>query len=113
MRLDAQEALDPRPVDEERLEGEDRDQDDRRHRTIGTLRLVAALAVPFLFYFARWWALLPLAAFVVLVIAHARVTEARRRARKAVAFYEMGIARIEATLPERWMRSTSAAVEAS
>lgn len=40
------------------------------------------------------WVLVPLAAFVVVAIAHGRVLNARDRARSAVAFYERGLERV-------------------
>jgi hypothetical protein len=42
---------------------------------------------------------LPLAAFVALVIWHDRVLQARRRAERAVSFYEQGLARLTDTWP--------------
>jgi len=45
--------------------------------------------------------LVPIAAFLTLVFAHARVTPARIRADRAVAFYERGVARLE----DRWAGS--------
>ncbi len=44
------------------------------------------------------WLVLPAVAFAALVVAHARVIPARRRADRAVAFYERGLCRIE----DRW-----------
>lgn len=48
--------------------------------------------------FSMWWTLLPASAFVVLVVAHDRVRASIRRARRAVAFYDHGLARLE----DRW-----------
>jgi hypothetical protein len=46
-----------------------------------------------------WWLVLPLAAFVALIIRHERVLRAKKRAEAGVKFYEAGIARIE----DRWI----------
>ena len=51
-----------------------------------------------------WWLLLPLVAFVVLVALHEKIRLQGRRAQRAAAFYERGLARIE----DRWMSATSA-----
>ena len=72
---------------------------ERRHRLVGTLRLLAALSFFLVLWLAPWWAIAPLAVFIVMVVVHIRVAEAKRQAMKAVAFYEMGIARIE----DRWI----------
>jgi hypothetical protein len=72
---------------------------ERRHRRVGTLRLAAALVFFLVLWFAPWWAIVPLAVFVGMVIVHLRIAEAKRQAIKAVAFYEMGIARVE----DRWI----------
>ena len=47
------------------------------------------------------WLLIPGAIFVVLIVVHARVLNARDRAARAVAFYERGLARLE----DRWQGS--------
>ncbi len=46
-----------------------------------------------------WWLLLPLAVFGALVIVHARVVERLERSKRAIQFYERGVARLE----DRWM----------
>jgi hypothetical protein len=51
-----------------------------------------------------WWLLLPLAAFVMLVALHEKIRLQGRRAQRAAAFYERGLARIE----DRWMSATPA-----
>lgn len=48
---------------------------------------------------SAWWLFLPLAVFVVLVAHHERVRAMGRRAQRAAAFYERGLARIE----DRWI----------
>jgi len=45
-----------------------------------------------------WWLLLPLAVFAALVAVHARVVERLQRSRRAIQFYERGVARLE----NRW-----------
>jgi hypothetical protein len=75
---------------------------DRRHRTLGNLRLldfgVAALMAWLVWgrgVLNPFWLLIPIAVFVYLVVAHARVLEARRRAARSVAHYERAIARLD------------------
>ncbi|HEX8619597.1 MAG TPA: DNA mismatch repair protein MutS [Thermoanaerobaculia bacterium] len=67
---------------------------ERRISLIRLLMIVLAVGVAF-------WnvpaALLPLAAFVVLVIAHERIVRARKRAESGAAFYERGLGRIDGT----------------
>jgi hypothetical protein len=46
-----------------------------------------------------WWLSFPVATFVAAVVVHARVAEKKKRALRAVAFYENGLARIE----DRWI----------
>lgn len=46
-----------------------------------------------------WWLILPLVAFLALVLVHDRVIRARRRLARIVAWYERGLARIE----DRWI----------
>src|SRR6185295_1234010 len=46
-----------------------------------------------------WWLLAAGAVFGVLVVLHDRVIQAKRRAARAVTFYEDGLARIE----DRWI----------
>ena len=46
-----------------------------------------------------WWLLGPIVLFLALVIVHERVLQVKRRAKRAVAFYENGLARIE----DRWI----------
>lgn len=47
--------------------------------------------------FSPWWLLLALAAFIALVVAHDRAIRARRRAERAAAFYDAGLARLTDT----------------
>ncbi len=46
-----------------------------------------------------WWLVAPASLFAVLVVLHARIVERLERARRAVRFYELGMARLE----NRWM----------
>jgi hypothetical protein len=48
---------------------------------------------------SAWWLALPVVAFGVAVFVHARIADLRRRAARAVTFYEHGLARIE----DRWI----------
>src|SRR5262249_36463436 len=74
-------------------------------RRIGSWRLVVfgvgvvvAAAVFGAGALAPLWVLVPLIAFALLVLAHTRVIPARRRADRAVHYYERGLARLE----DRW-----------
>lgn len=77
---------------------------DARHGTLSTARLIVFLAGAALVVWLAGaippWLLLPvpLVVFGALVIAHARVLNARDRAARAVAFYERGLDR----LGDRW-----------
>jgi hypothetical protein len=73
---------------------------------IGNWRLVIGLATVVLawFIFARhslplWTLLIPVSAFIALVVFHQRVIRRQTLAHRAVAFYERGIARIQ----DEWM----------
>ncbi|MBZ5595102.1 MAG: DNA mismatch repair protein MutS [Acidobacteriia bacterium] len=86
--------LEARRVVEQHLE--------RRHRTLGTCRLLVAVTAAILAYLAfgpgalsPLWLLLPVVLFVGLVVIHERVFQARNRARRASAFYESALARLE------------------
>jgi hypothetical protein len=75
------------------------------HIHIGNLRLLLALLAGLVLWasiyrhaFSPWWILLPIAAFAGLAIYHARILRAQELARRAVAFYENGLARLE----DRW-----------
>jgi len=91
-----------------RLEARRRASDEleKRFRRIGNARLAAALAavaVGFLVFgevwISAWWLALPLAIFAILVVVHARVVERLERHKRAIQFYERGLARLEGT----WM----------
>jgi len=79
---------------------------DRLHIGLGNVRLLlAAVAVLMAWWafrshwFSPWWLATPVAVFAVVAVYHARVLRARRRALRAVAVYQRGLARIE----DRWM----------
>jgi hypothetical protein len=79
-----------------------------RSTRLGNLRLLAAMAFFALAWLAwgpgvlsGWWTLVALGAFVALVLYHDYVNRMERRAGRAVAFYENGIARIEDRWPGR------------
>ncbi len=74
-------------------------------RRIGNLRVVCVLfglvvliAAWRVDNFSPWWVVLPIVLFVALVAAHDRVNSAALRARRAVSFYDDGLARLE----NRW-----------
>ena len=78
---------------------------DASHAAFGNSRLaVAAIAVAVgaaalgLGRISAWWLLLPVAAFVILAVAHARLLQRRERARRAETFIDGGLARLE----HRW-----------
>lgn len=78
---------------------------ERYTRTYGRIALARlGLAVAFLVMawaslVERWmsglWLLLPVAGFLTLVVMHERVSRVRDRVARAIAFYDLGIARIE------------------
>jgi hypothetical protein len=83
---------------------------ERRHITIGNLRLAVFVCAAVLawFTFARhqvngWWLVLPLIVFVGLLRFHDHVLRRRSVAERRAAFYERGLARIE----ERWQGAGS------
>ena len=78
---------------------------DRRARLIGNVRLAVGLSGVVVAYFvfgrvtvSPWWLLPPVVAFAVLVIWHSRIFSALARAKRAVTFYEKGLARLQ----DRW-----------
>jgi MutS-like protein len=77
-------------------------RDEKLFRRIGNARLLTALAGLILAFFvfgetviSAWWLLVPAALFAVLVVLHARIVERLEQARRAVTFYERGLARLE------------------
>jgi MutS domain V len=79
---------------------------DRRHRSLGRVNLAIALAGLALIVLALdsrlvsiLWVLVPAAALVISETVHARALQALRQCRRAAAFYERGLARLD----NRWM----------
>ncbi len=66
--------------------------------TLGVVALVVAWAVLFERAFAPAWLLVPVGAFVALVLYHSFVRRKRLNAQRAVDYYRLGIARLE----DRW-----------
>jgi hypothetical protein len=80
-------------------------REERMHIRLGNLKLAVAVLAAVMAWlslgremFSPWWLALPGAVFVVLVIIHEGVIQARRCADRAAAFYDKGLARIE----DRW-----------
>lgn len=78
---------------------------DKIHIRLGNIRLIlAGLAVILAWasfrthHLSSWWLVAPVAAFVIIADYHSRVLRTRELARRAVAFYEKGLARVE----DRW-----------
>lgn len=78
---------------------------DQLFRRIGNARLAIALAGLALAFFvfgetvvSAWWLILPAAIFITLVVIHARIVEQLEQAKRAVSFYDAGVARLE----NRW-----------
>jgi hypothetical protein len=72
-----------------------------RERLVGNARVLvflAGLAIAWLalrsHVSSAWWLVLPVAAYAALLVQHERVTRAWHRARRAVSFYESGLARL-------------------
>src|SRR2546423_891545 len=75
-------------------------------RLVAVLRLVAGICFALTIWLSfwrhvlpRWTVLIPLVIFFALVVIHERIFRAKRRASRAVRFYEDGFARIE----DRWI----------
>ena len=74
---------------------------EKRFRTLGNLRvlvLVIAIAIGGIGFgpgwISPWWLLAPVAASIVLVVAHDRVEEERSHAGRGIAYYERGLGRL-------------------
>jgi hypothetical protein len=67
----------------------------RRERTISLARLVAFALFVAVVFWQPLLSLLPLIAFIVLIVMHDRVVRARKVQRTAILFYERGLARVE------------------
>lgn len=79
---------------------------EKQYRRVGNARLGAGIVGVAMAFFvfgevwlSVWWLLLPIAAFLALVVLHSRVVEKLERSRRAIQFYERGMARLE----ERWI----------
>jgi hypothetical protein len=76
----------------------------RLHRRIGNLRLLIALLFAGLLWMVvghngrAWWLLLPVAAFIALVVVHQRVLSRIAFAQRSVSFYQRAAARVEGRL---------------
>ncbi len=78
----------------------------RQERRISNARMVVFLAAVAMGWFgfdsglfSAWWAMVPVVAFVALVVTHERIVAERVHAERAAAFYAQGLTRIE----DRWM----------
>ncbi len=78
---------------------------ERRHRTLGNWRLLVSIAAATLAVLAfgfgalsAFWLVIPAILFVVLVVIHEHVIQARNQCVRAAAFYESGLARLD----DRW-----------
>ncbi len=76
------------------------------HIRFGNVRLLLAIIAVVmawcgfrLHWISPWWLAIPIAAFAVVAVYHARVLRARKCAQRAVEVYQRGLARIE----DRWM----------
>lgn len=80
---------------------QDTERHERRHRLFGNLKLLTVAAALLIVWLRPgwWWLAAPGAAFVALQIIHERVLRALRRSKRAEAFYQRGIDRIE----DRWI----------
>lgn len=73
----------------------------RRFRKVGLVRiglLALGVALAWLAYgglVSGWWLILPAAGFFVLADVQDRISQARRRAERAAAYYEEGLARLD------------------
>src|SRR5580704_11572381 len=95
----------PRDIYSERLarRGESLKELLRRRDRIGYLRLAAVLAAATAIWYAfhgfsSWWIAAPVAAFIALAYWQSRVERQAECIRRAIRFYEQGIARLE----HRW-----------
>lgn len=68
-----------------------------RERTISIVRLLLIAVALGLLFWKAWLALVPVIAFVVLVVVHDRIARERKRLETAILFYERGLARVEGT----------------
>jgi hypothetical protein len=78
------------------------EREEKRFRRIGNARLAIGILGVIVAFFvfgetvlSPWWLTIPVAAFLALVVIHARVVERLERAQRAVTFYQRGLARLE------------------
>ena len=83
-----------------------RERDEKLFHRVGNARLFTALAGLILAFFvfgetvvSAWWLVAPATLFAVLVVLHARIVERLEQSKRAVTFYERGLARLE----NQWM----------
>jgi hypothetical protein len=79
---------------------------EKRFNDIGNWRLATALTFALLAWLAwgpgsisSWWLLVPVGVFIALAVWHGRITRERTFARRAVTYYDHGLAR----LADHWM----------
>lgn len=82
------------------------EEQERKFRTIGYLRLTAGISAAVLCFFvfggpeiSPLWLAPPVLTFIVLAMLHAKVVQTLELARRALRFYEQGLTRVE----DRWM----------
>jgi hypothetical protein len=79
----------------------------RKHLWLGNARIVLFVGILALCWIvgktsvSAYWLLLPIILFIVLVVIHRKIERAMAQAKRALAFYERGLARIE----DRWAGS--------
>ena len=94
----------PRAAYTQRLEARlaEAGRHERRHRTLGNLRLLVFLAAVLLGWLALgphtlspWWLAAPAAVFIVLAVIHDRVLRRRAACERAAGYYRRALARID------------------
>jgi len=78
---------------------------EKAHIRLGNIRLLLAVATAILLWMSlrqhilsAWWVACPIAAFAAIAVWHSRILRSQDLAKRAVAFYDRGLARIE----DRW-----------
>jgi hypothetical protein len=86
-------------------------QEDRGYTRVSDLRLLVAIGAAILAYLvfgpvvvSAYWLLLPLIAFVALMLLHIRIDKRRRFAQRGVRYYRQGLARIS----DKWAGTANA-----
>lgn len=95
-----------RPEYESRLHDRERaaQQYQSRFHSLGTWRLIVFLAGALIAWWNYWFLPIPVAAFIVLIFIHERTARGVAFSRRAVSFYERGLARLDG----RWSGSGEA-----